>query len=102
MFSSDKEMKWVKTIKPWMEAVNAAGKGIIEIDGYPNGALGRALPQQSQIVLNDVADIAFVIPGVTPGRYPDNDVIICPDSTATCPKRPTSQELDGSAHLQRL
>ena len=78
MFSSDTEMTWVTTIKPWMEAVNAAGKGIIEIDGYPNGALGRALPQQSQLVLNDVADIAFVIPGVTPGRFPDNDVMDLP------------------------
>ncbi len=78
MFSSDTEMTWVTTIKPWMEAVNAAGKGIIQIDGYPNGALGRALPQQSQLVLNDVADIAFVIPGVTPGRFPDNDVMDLP------------------------
>ena len=78
MFSSDTEMTWVTTIKPWMDAVNAAGKGIIEIEGYPNGALGRALPQQSQLVLNDVADIAFVIPGVTPGRFPDNDVMDLP------------------------
>lgn len=78
MFSSDTEMTWVTTIKPWMDAVNAAGKGVVEIDGYPNGALGRALPQQSQLVLNDVADIAFVIPGVTPGRFPDNDVMDLP------------------------
>ncbi len=78
MFSSDTEMTWVTTIKPWMDAVNAAGKGIVEIDGYPNGALGRALPQQSQLVLNDVADIAFVIPGVTPGRFPDNEVMDLP------------------------
>lgn len=78
MFSSDTEMTWVTTIKPWMDAVNAAGKGVIQIDGYPNGALGRALPQQSQLVLNDVADIAFVIPGVTPGRFPDNEVMDLP------------------------
>jgi TRAP-type C4-dicarboxylate transport system substrate-binding protein len=78
MFSSDTEMTWVSTIKPWMDAVNAAGKGIVEIDGFPNGALGHALPQQSQIVLDDVADIAFVIPGVTPGRFPDNEVMDLP------------------------
>lgn len=78
MFSADTEMTWVTTIKPWADAVNKAGKGIIEIDEYPNGALGRALPQQSQIVLDGVADIAFVIPGVTPGRFPDNDVMDLP------------------------
>ena len=39
MFSSDKEMTWVTTIKPWADAVNTAGKGIIEIDEFPNGAL---------------------------------------------------------------
>ena len=78
MFSSDTEMTWVTTIKPWADAINKDGKGIIEIDGYPNGALGRALPQQSQIVLDGVADIAFVIPGVTPGRFPDNEVMDLP------------------------
>src|SRR5208282_6198887 len=49
-----------------------------EIDEYPNGALGRALPQQAQMVLDGVADIAFVIPGVTPGRFPDNEVMDLP------------------------
>jgi TRAP-type C4-dicarboxylate transport system substrate-binding protein len=54
------------------------GKGIIQIDEYPNGALGRALPDQAQIVLDGVADIAFVIPGVTPGRFRDNEVMDLP------------------------
>jgi TRAP-type transport system periplasmic protein len=78
MFSPDTEMTWVKVIKPWADAVNAAGKGVIQIDPYPNGALGRALPQQAQMVLDDVADIAFVIPGVTPGRFADNEVMDLP------------------------
>jgi TRAP-type C4-dicarboxylate transport system substrate-binding protein len=86
MFSSDTEMTWVTTIKPWMDAVNAAGKGVIEIDGYPNGALGRSLPQQSQIVLNGVADAAFVVPGVTPGRFPDNEVMDLPGLFRTLPE----------------
>lgn len=78
MFSADTEMTWVKVIKPWADQVNAAGKGVVEIDEFPNGALGRALPEQSQMVLNDVADIAFVIPGVTPGRFPENEVMDLP------------------------
>ena len=78
MFSADTEMTWVEVIKPWADQVNAAGKGVIEIDEFPNGALGKALPEQSQIVLDGVADIAFVIPGVTPGRFPENEVMDLP------------------------
>lgn len=78
MFSADTEMTWVKVIKPWAEAVNDAGKGVVEIDLFPNGALGRALPEQAQMLLNGVADIAFVIPGVTPGRFPENEVMDLP------------------------
>jgi TRAP-type C4-dicarboxylate transport system substrate-binding protein len=78
MFSADSEMTWVSTINPWADAVNAAGIGIIEIDKYPNGALGRALPQQAQMVLDGVTDIAFVIPGVSPGRFRDNEVMDLP------------------------
>lgn len=78
MFSADTEMTWVKVIKPWADEVNKAGAGVIVIDPYPNGALGRALPEQAQMVLNGVADIAFVIPGVTPGRFPDNEVMDLP------------------------
>jgi TRAP-type C4-dicarboxylate transport system substrate-binding protein len=78
MFSVDTEMTWVAVIKPWADEINKVGKGIIHIDEYPNGALGKALPDQSQMVLNDVADIAFVIPGVTPGRFPENEVMDLP------------------------
>lgn len=78
MFANDTEMTWVTVIKPWAEQVNAAGKGVVQIDLYPNGALGRSLPEQPQMLLNGVADIAFVIPGITPGRFPDNEVMDLP------------------------
>jgi TRAP-type C4-dicarboxylate transport system substrate-binding protein len=78
MFSADTEMTWVTAIKPWAEAVNKDANGAIVIDEYPNGALGKALPQQAQMVLDGVADIAFVIPGVSPGRFPDNEVMDLP------------------------
>jgi TRAP-type C4-dicarboxylate transport system substrate-binding protein len=78
MFSPDTERSWSEVFKPWANAVNAAGTGVVQIDTYPNGALGKALPEQSQMVLDGVADIAFVIPGVTPGRFPDNEVMDLP------------------------
>ena len=71
-------MTWVTTIKPWADAVNKDAAGAVVIDEYPNGALGKALPQQSQMVLDGVADIAFVIPGVSPGRFADNEVMDLP------------------------
>jgi TRAP-type C4-dicarboxylate transport system substrate-binding protein len=77
-FADDTEMTWVTVIKPFVDNVNRDAKGTIEIDPFLNGALGRALPDQPQMVLDGVADIAFCIPGVTPGRFADNGVMELP------------------------
>lgn len=77
-FAPASELTWVHTLKPFIDAVNEAGKGVVEIEGFPNGALSRNLPQQPQIVLDGVADIAFVIPGISPGRFADNGLIELP------------------------
>lgn len=77
-FAPDTELTWVTTIRPFIDAVNAEASGVIRIDGYPNGALSRNLPQQPQIVLDGVADFAFAIPGITPGRFADNGLIELP------------------------
>jgi len=77
-FTDETEMTWVTVIKPFVDNVNREAKGIIEIVPYTSGALGRALPDQPQMLLDGVADIAFCIPGVTPGRFPDNGVMELP------------------------
>jgi TRAP-type C4-dicarboxylate transport system substrate-binding protein len=77
-FGTDTEMTYVSVIKPFAEMVNKEGKGIVEIDLFPNGALGRSVPQQSQMVLDGVADIAFIIPGTSPGRFSDTSVVELP------------------------
>ncbi len=71
-FASDTEETYTGVIKPWAEAVNAEAKGAIVIELFPNGALGRNLPQQAQLIDNGVQDIAFVVPGLSPGRFPDD------------------------------
>ena len=58
-FTGETERTWTTTIKPFIDAINKEGKGIIEIEAYPNGALGRNMAQQAQMVLDGVADIAF-------------------------------------------
>jgi TRAP-type C4-dicarboxylate transport system substrate-binding protein len=77
-FASDTEETYTGAIKPWAEAVNAEAKGAIVIELFPNGALGRNLPQQAQLIDNGVQDIAFVVPGLSPGRFPDDSGFALP------------------------
>lgn len=65
-------------IKPFVDRVNAEGKGLLAIKVYPNGALGKAVAEQPQMVLDGIADFAWVIPGQTPYRFPDNELLEMP------------------------
>ena len=42
-FSSDREYAYESVVKPFVNAVNLEGKGIVEIELFPSGALGREL-----------------------------------------------------------
>jgi TRAP-type C4-dicarboxylate transport system substrate-binding protein len=77
-FTSDRSMTYVAAVKPFIDAVNAEAKGTIEIVLHSGGVLGREIAQQPQVVLEGVADIAFIVPGYTPERFPDNAVIELP------------------------
>lgn len=77
-FTSDRATIYLAAVKPFVDAVNTEAKGLIEIEVYFSGALGRPQSQQAQLVLDDVADIAFVVPGTTPERFYDNTVIELP------------------------
>jgi TRAP-type C4-dicarboxylate transport system substrate-binding protein len=77
-FASDTEVNYARAIKPWVDAVNSDPSGAVKIEAYPNGALGKALPAQPQLVLDGVADIAFVNPSLGPGRFPDDQVFELP------------------------
>jgi TRAP-type C4-dicarboxylate transport system substrate-binding protein len=77
-FSSDRSLTYRGAIEPFIEAVNAEGKGLIKIDLYSGGILGKEIAQQPQVVLDGAADIAFVVPGYTPDRFPDNSVLELP------------------------
>jgi TRAP-type C4-dicarboxylate transport system substrate-binding protein len=77
-FSSDRSAPYQAAIKPFVEAVNAEAKGLMQIELYPSGALGKDIALQPQLVLDGRADIAFIVPGYTPQRFPDNAVIELP------------------------
>jgi TRAP-type C4-dicarboxylate transport system substrate-binding protein len=77
-FASDREYAYESVVKPFVNAVNLEGKGIVEIELFPSGALGRSYAQQAQLVLSGDADIAWINPALTPEQFPDNSVIELP------------------------
>jgi TRAP-type C4-dicarboxylate transport system substrate-binding protein len=77
-FSSDESMTYLAAIKPFVDAVNSEGHDQIKIVLYSGGVLGREISQQPDVVLDGTADIAFVVPGYTPARFPDNTVVELP------------------------
>lgn len=77
-FSSNRSMSYLAAVKPFVDAVNAEAKGLIEIKVYFSGALGKDIAQQPQLVLDGAFDIAFVVPGYTPDQFPDNTVVELP------------------------
>jgi TRAP-type C4-dicarboxylate transport system substrate-binding protein len=78
VFSPDTERLFNTVKKPWVAEVNKASGGTVEVELYPNGALGRAPQQQAQMVLDGVSDIGFIVPPFTPGRFPDTEVLELP------------------------
>src|SRR6267154_6567665 len=74
-FSSDREPPYVSVLQPFADAVNREGKGIVEVVPYPGGVLGRSYAKQAQLVLDGIADMAWVNPSLTPERFPDDAVM---------------------------
>jgi len=77
-FTSDRASVYRTAVKPFVDAVNAEGKGYLEIEVHFSGALGREQSQQPRLLLDGVADIAFVIPGNALDRFHDNALIELP------------------------
>ncbi len=65
-------------IKPWMEAVAEKLPPNIRFQAYWGGSLGRHAFAQYDLVRHGVLDIAWVLPGYTPGQFPQMDVMQLP------------------------
>jgi TRAP-type C4-dicarboxylate transport system substrate-binding protein len=76
--TSDRSQFYLYAIKPFVDAVNSEANGVIKIEVYFSGALGANLTEQPQLVLDGIADIAFIVPGQLPDRFPDNSVLELP------------------------
>ena len=77
-FSSDRTTTYLAAIKPFVDSVNTEATGLVQIDVSLSGTLGKNPTQQLQLVLDGTADMAFVVPGYTPERFPDNEVVELP------------------------
>jgi TRAP-type transport system periplasmic protein len=78
VFTPDSEVTFRTVMKPFAETVQRETNNAVVFDLFPNGALGRNPGQQPQMVIDGVADLAWVIPSYSPGRFPDTEVLELP------------------------
>lgn len=77
-FTSDRSVAYQTAVKPFVDAINNEGKGLLKIEVYPSGALGKVQKELPKQVLDGTADIAFIIPGQNPELFQDNSVVELP------------------------
>ena len=76
--TSDRSNIYQCYVKPFVDAVNADGAGTIQIKVYFSGAISPKMTEQARLVLDGVADLAYVVPGYTPKQFPDVSVLELP------------------------
>ena len=76
--SSDRSTSYLAAVRPFVDAVNTEARGLIEIETYFSGVLGKDPAEQPQLVLDGTADIAYVVTGLTRNRFADNAIIEMP------------------------
>jgi TRAP-type C4-dicarboxylate transport system substrate-binding protein len=77
-FTSDRSVAYQTAVKPFVDAINSEGEGILKIDVYPSGALGKVQKDLPKQVLDGAADIAFIVPGQNSELFRDNAVVELP------------------------
>jgi TRAP-type C4-dicarboxylate transport system substrate-binding protein len=65
-------------LSPWAKKVEKDSGGRIRIDLYPNMQLGGTAAQLYDQVRDGTVDIAWTLPGLTPGRFPKIEVFELP------------------------
>lgn len=69
-FLPDRSMVVRGALLPWMEGVTKEVGDEVEFKGYWGGSLGRNPEKYFDLVKDGVADVAMMLPGYTPGRFP--------------------------------
>ena len=77
-FTPERSITVTYAFKPWIAAVEKELGGDVKIQGYWGGSLGRNPRKQLDLVLDGVADVASVVPGYTPGKFPGFSIFELP------------------------
>jgi len=78
VFTPDSEITFKTVMKPYAATVEQETGGAVVFDMFPNGMLGRSPGAQPQMLLDGVADIGWIVPSYSPGRFPDTEVFELP------------------------
>jgi TRAP-type C4-dicarboxylate transport system substrate-binding protein len=76
--TSDRSSLYQCFVKPFVDAVNADGTGVVQVNVYFSGAINPDMTKQAQLVLRGGADLAYVVPGYMPKQFPDVSVLELP------------------------
>jgi TRAP-type C4-dicarboxylate transport system substrate-binding protein len=60
-----------QVIRPWADAVQAETDDAVTIVEYWGGSLGKSPAKQFELVKSGVLDVAWILPGYTPGQFPE-------------------------------
>ena len=77
-FVSAQSTNNAESVPNWIAAVEEASGGMLTVEHYPGGTLGKGPVQQLSMVENSVTDIAEVVVAYTPGRFPELSVFELP------------------------
>jgi TRAP-type C4-dicarboxylate transport system substrate-binding protein len=77
-FTSDRSNIYQNSVKPFVDAVNNEGRGLIEIETDFSSAIAKVHAQMPQLVADGTADMAIIVPGLTPDRFDDTAVMELP------------------------
>ncbi|MEM1376677.1 MAG: TRAP transporter substrate-binding protein [Pseudomonadota bacterium] len=77
-FLSPQSSTHVNFLQPWAERVEEQSDGRIEVKIFPSMTLGGKPPELYSQVRDGAADIAWTLPGYTPGVFPRSEVFELP------------------------
>ncbi|MEX2453066.1 MAG: TRAP transporter substrate-binding protein [Rhodospirillaceae bacterium] len=65
-------------MQPWMDAVEKDVGAEVGFQAFWGGALGRNPVQQYELLVNGIADVAFIVPSYTLAQFPEMSVFSLP------------------------
>jgi TRAP-type transport system periplasmic protein len=77
-FLSPLSYVWQHMLQPWMAQVEQASGGRIRFEAYPSMQLGGSPVLLYDQLKEGVVDLAWTLPGQTPGRFPRSEVFELP------------------------